>query len=66
MAIIHEYDALTDSNVEIEISSKDLNEMNKGITNTTTADIEAAKKESKSALLERLGITAEEAALLLS
>jgi len=65
MAIINEYDALTDSNVEIEISAKDLTEMKKGIINTTTADIEAAKKESKSALLERLGITAEEAAILL-
>jgi hypothetical protein len=63
MAIIHEYDAITDSNVEIEISATELATINEGIENTTIADIEAAKKIAKDsavAKLSALGLSEDE------
>jgi hypothetical protein len=66
MPIINEYDALTGNNVEIEISQDDLNSAIGDIDTKPLAEIIAEKATAKAALLERLGITAEEAELLIS
>jgi hypothetical protein len=65
MPIINEYDALTGTNVEIEISQADLDAAIGDIETKTLAEVIAEKAAAKAALLERLGITEEEAALLL-
>jgi hypothetical protein len=59
------YDALTGINETIEITSKDLETLREGDTNILIVDKIAAAAQAKAALLERLGITADEAALLL-
>jgi hypothetical protein len=59
------YDAITGINETIELSAKDIETMLQGDTNVLIADKIAANAEAKAALLKRLGITADEAALLL-
>jgi len=61
-----EYDAATNTTIEVEFNEKDLEQL--AIDQAAQAKIDAeiaAKAAAKAALLDRLGITAEEAALLL-
>jgi hypothetical protein len=64
---ITEIDALTQTTVERDATAEELaqKELDLQSVNAQVA-IEAARAEAKSALLDRLGITADEAALLLS
>jgi hypothetical protein len=65
-----EYFALTNEIVETELTSEEISEREAiaakaKATKLTEAAQAQAKAETKAALLDRLGITAEEAALLL-
>jgi len=65
MAKINDYDALTGINSEISITAAELSKI---IGNVEYVSIESAiaeKKAAKAGILERLGLTEEEAALLL-
>jgi hypothetical protein len=65
MAKINDYNALTDTNTETTVSAAELSKI---IGNVEYVSIESAiaeKKAAKAVILERLGITEEEAALLL-
>jgi hypothetical protein len=64
MPIINEYDALTGTNAEIEISQDELDAVIGDVQTHSMADAIAEKAAAKAALLERLGITEEESALL--
>jgi hypothetical protein len=64
MPIINEYDALTGTNAEIEISEEELDAAKGDVITHSIADDIAQKAAAKAALLERLGITEEEAQLL--
>jgi hypothetical protein len=64
MPIINEYDALTGTNAEIEISQAELDAAIGDVQTKSLAEIIAEKAAAKAALLERLGITEEEAELL--
>ena len=65
MPIINEYDAVTGINADIEITQAELDAMVGNIETKPLAEVIAEKATAKAALLERLGITEEEAALLL-
>jgi len=65
MPIINEYDALTGINADIEITQAELDAIVGNIETKPLAEVIAEKATAKAALLERLGITEEEAALLL-
>ena len=65
MPIINEYDAVTGINAEIEISQAELDAIIGDVETKPLAEVIAEKATAKAALLERLGITEEEAALLL-
>lgn len=64
MPIINEYDALTGTNAEIEISQDELDAVIGDMPTKSLVEIIAEKAAAKAALLERLGITEEEAKLL--
>ena len=66
MPHLNEYDALTGTNKTVNLTTKEVAIMREGDTNILLIDRIAARAQSKVALLERLGITADEAALLLS
>ena len=66
MPHLNEYDALTGTNKTVNLTTKEVAIMREGDTNILLIDRIAARAQSKAALLERLGITADEAALLLS
>jgi hypothetical protein len=60
------YDALTGEYVEREMNSQELLEYETRVAEGIAKEVaESEKAAAKAALLERLGITAEEAALLL-
>jgi hypothetical protein len=65
MPIINEYDALTGANLEIDITEEELAGKIGEVQTKSFAEILQENAAAKAALLERLGITAEEAALLL-
>lgn len=65
MPIINEYDAVTGLNAEIEITQAELDALIGEVETFSIADDIAKKAAAKAALLERLGITEEEASLLL-
>jgi hypothetical protein len=65
MAKINNYDALTNTNAEIMVTTAEISKMLANVENVSIETIMAEKAAAKAALLERLGITAEEAALLL-
>ena len=62
-----QYDAATNTTIEVEFDENDLKQLAKdqAVEAARLADLEA-KAAAKTAVLDRLGITAEEAALLLS
>ena len=67
MPKINEYDALTGQNTETEISAKAFADLyGQTIRSKSISEISLENAAAKTALLERLGITAEEAAILLS
>ena len=62
-----QYDAATNTTIEVEFDENDLKQLAKdqAVEAARLADLEA-KAAAKTAVLDRLGITAEEATLLLS
>ena len=66
MPKINEYDAITGQNTETEISAKAFADLyGQTIPSKSISEISLENAEAKAALLKRLGISADEAALLL-
>jgi hypothetical protein len=62
-----QYDAITNTTIEVEFDENDLKQLalDQAIETARLKELEA-KTQAKAILLERLGITAEEVALLLA
>jgi hypothetical protein len=65
MPKINNYDALTNTNSEITISAAELSKIVGDAKNISIESAIAENKAAKAGILERLGLTEEEAALLL-